>query len=178
MKWKKILTLHICNQKNHLSGLTSKWVIFSIFNGLMMSQEEIFSILLNILYFLGYLWRIPHKKKSKKRFIEIFWKIWEATDQNNVSSISYKNILPIMNRNFLMSIILEHIILPVQLSSTTWSGSDPFLSDQWLFKVENLTVLIEFSVVMLVHGTMLQIHQPISENLYLKFTLFLKCLSI
>lgn len=178
MKLKKILTLHICNQKNHLSGLTSKWVIFSTFNGLMMSQEEIFSILLNILYFHGYLWRIPQKKKSKKKFIETFWKIWEAMDRKNVFNISYKNTLPITNRNFLMSIILELIILPVQLFLTTWLDSGPFLSDQWLFKVENLTALIEFSVVMLVHGTMLRIRQPISENLYLKFTPFLKCLSI
>ena len=176
LKLKKILILLIYNQSNLLNGLTNRWVILSTSNGLMMLREEISLILLNILCFLGFLLQTRKSKNYNKKYTEIFWKIWEVMVLKREFSIFYKNTHLITNKNFLMSIILVHIILQVPLFLIIWSESDHFQSDQWLYKVENLTVLTEFLAVMLAHGTMLPIHQLISENWYLKFILCLKCL--
>lgn len=174
---KRILTHHICNQKNLLNGLKNKWVTMSTFNGLTMLLEGISSILLNTQFFLGCSLPILKQKNNNKKFIEILLKIWEVMDQKREFSTFCKSILLTMSRNSLTSIISEHIIHQAPLFLITWSDWDHFQSAPWPFKVENSIARTESSAVMSVHGTMPQTLPQISDNWSHKYTQFQKCTS-
>jgi len=142
-----------------------------------MLQEETSWILHSIRCCRGSLLPTVIRRKSRKNFIEIWWKIWEVMVAKKEFSISLKNILQTMNNSFSMSTISVPTIHQAPSFSTTWFEFAHFPSVQWPFKVVSSTVLTEYLAVTLVHGKMLRIHQPIFVSSSHKSTHYLKCTS-
>jgi len=148
------------NLPNHSDGSIKPSPTMNIFNGSTKSQVAATMISPNIPFYLGYIKRI---KKMIQNLIEISRRIWAAMEMNKEFSILYPNTKKI-KKNCLTNITLEHTIPHHRFCSTFSSAFVLIVSELLQCKAVNSTVLIEYSIVIMGHGSTLQRVQLILEN--------------
>ena len=148
----------VMNQQN---GLINLCLIINIYSGLIKLQVEVIQILHNILYYLGLLFINNKVIKNLINILEILLRIWECKGIKIELSALLKSIIIRIKKNFLINIILEHIIAHLPSFLTFLSELDLSVQELSHFKVVNLMLLIEYSIRTMVLGTMRFLHPQI-----------------
>ena len=132
-------------------------------------------ILLNIQYCHGYLLLIIKNSLNSKKYIETYKKIWAVMVPKIEWDTSYRNIHQITRSNYLISIILGHIIHLQLLYLIIWFVFVHFPLVHILYRVVNLIAQIEYFGVILVHGQTQPILRLTLDSWFLKYTHYRKC---